>query len=279
MAVVGIHFEFGFVIGTPQTKGDEPRVQQTRVVRVFDVFQHQLPVAGDALAVVTQQGEFSAIEQAVKVMQDGGAHEVLQGLHIVVKRCKHHTATGGHLQRGQAVVFGFEVGRHAAIDLAALAHAAPKGHALQLALQVVAPLVVGADQLFAIAVALAHELHAAVGTNVFKHLHLALGIAHHDDRTLAHRGAFEVAHLGHLDLQAHIRPMLLVKKSLHLQLVQGGLGVGGKGNAAGVAHFPIQGMGLFIGVHGAGVFKKTISSLKPTPIWACGAKNHPWAGE
>jgi hypothetical protein len=69
--------------------------------------------------------------------------------------------------------------------------------------------------------------------------------------------------------------MFLVKKSLHLQLVQGGLGVGGKGNAAGVAHFPIQGMGLFISVHGAGVFKKTISSLKLTPLWACGAKKSP----
>jgi hypothetical protein len=50
--------------------------------------------------------------------------------------------------------------------------------------------------------------------------------------------------------------MLLVKKSFHLQLVQGGLGVGGKGNAAGVAHFPIQSLGLFIGVHGAGVLQK-----------------------
>ena len=96
-----IHFEFRFVIGTPQTKGDEPRMEQAGVVRVFDVFQHQLPVAGNALAVVTQQGEFSAIEQAVEVMQDGGPHEVLQGLHVVVKRGEHHAPTGGHFERCQ----------------------------------------------------------------------------------------------------------------------------------------------------------------------------------
>ena len=206
-------------------------------------------------------------------MQDGGAHEVFQGLDVVVKRGKHHATTGGHFERGQAVVFGFKVGRHAAVDLAALAHTAPKGHPLQLALQVVTPLVVGADKFFAIAMALAHELHAAVGADVLKHLHVALGIANHDDRSLAHGRAFEVTHFGHLDFQADITPMLLVKKPLHFHLVQGGLGVSGKWDAAGISHFPMQGLRLVGRGHGgAWVNDKPLSSLKLTPVGAQRAK-------
>ena len=171
------------------------------------------------------------------------------------------------------MLFGFKVSRHATVDLATLAHAAPKGHALQLALQVVTPLVIGANKFFAVAVAFAHELHAAVGADVLKHLHFTLGIAHHDDRALAHGRAFEVTHLGYLDFQAHITPMLLVKKSIHLHLVQGGLGVCGKRDATGVALFPMQGLRLVGRGHGGAWFNdKPLSSLKRAPVWPGGQK-------
>ena len=76
MAVVRVHAQLAFVVGPPKPKGDKPGVQQPRVVGVFDVFLHELPVARNALAVVTQQGELAAIKQPVKVLQDGGAHKV-----------------------------------------------------------------------------------------------------------------------------------------------------------------------------------------------------------
>jgi hypothetical protein len=49
------------------------------------------------------------------------------------------------------VVLGVKVGGHAAIDLAVLPHTASKRHALQIALEGVAPLVVGANKLFLVA--------------------------------------------------------------------------------------------------------------------------------
>ncbi len=70
------------------------------------------------------------------------------------------------LQLVQAVLGGLEVGRHAAVDLAVLLDAAAERHALQVALQRVVPLVVRADELLAVAVALAAELHAAVRADV-----------------------------------------------------------------------------------------------------------------
>ena len=78
MSVMIIHAEFTLVIRTPQTKCDKPSVQQARMVRIFDVLLHQLPVAWNALTVVTQYFQLSAIEQSVKVLHDGGAHEVFK---------------------------------------------------------------------------------------------------------------------------------------------------------------------------------------------------------
>ena len=54
VAVVRVHQQLRLVVGAPEAEGDEPGVQQARVVRVLDVFLHQLPVARDALAVVAE---------------------------------------------------------------------------------------------------------------------------------------------------------------------------------------------------------------------------------
>ena len=210
------------------------------MVRVFDVLLHQLPVARNALAVVAQHHQLAAVEQAVKVLQDGWAHEVFERLHVVVKRREHHAAARGHFQGREAVVFGVKVGRHAAIDLAVLAHATPKRHALQIALQRVAPLVVRADKLFLVAVALAAKLHAPVGADVLDHMDLTTLAARHDDRSLAHHGALEVAHIRDLGLQAHVTPVAFVKEALQLLFVPVFVGVHGKRDAAGAGRFPVD---------------------------------------
>ena len=54
VAVALVHQQLRLVVGAPEAEGDEPGVQQARVVRVLDVLLHQLPVARDALAVVAE---------------------------------------------------------------------------------------------------------------------------------------------------------------------------------------------------------------------------------
>ena len=79
-------------------------MQQTGVIRILDVFLHQLPVARNALAPVTQNFELAAIEDAVKVFQDGGAEKLLEGLHVMIEGCEHHATPHGHLELGQTMV-------------------------------------------------------------------------------------------------------------------------------------------------------------------------------
>ena len=168
------------------------------MVGVFDVLLHQLPVARNALAAVAQNHQLAAIEHAVKVLEDGGAQKFFQGLDIVVKGRKHHAAAHRHLEFGQAVIGHLEFFGHATVDLAFLLDAPNKGHALQVALEAVVPLVVGAQKVFGLAVTLAAKTHAPVGADVFHHVDAAVRVTHHDHRTLAHHGAPKVARIGNL---------------------------------------------------------------------------------
>ena len=242
VAVVRVHAQLAFVVGSPKAKGNKPGVQQTGVIGVLDVLLHQLPVARDALAVVAQHLELAAVEQAVEVGEDGWPHEILQRLHAVVKRRKHHAATGGDFQGGEAMVFGVKVGRHATVDLAVLANPAPKWHALQIAFEVVTPLVIGADKLFFMAMAFATKLHAPMGANVFDHVNLPLVVTRHDDRALTHHRAFEITCKGDFSLETHIAPMVLIKETLQLLFVAVFIGVDGKRDTASAACFPVNGL-------------------------------------
>ncbi|MNU41213.1 hypothetical protein D3C71_299400 [compost metagenome] len=252
VAEMAVHLQFGPVVRAPQAEGHEPGMQQAGVVGVLDVLLHQLPVAGDALPAVAVDHQFAAVEHAIEVMQDVRAQVVFQRFDGMVERREHHAVAAGHRQFGQPVLFRLEVWRHAAVDLAVLFDAAAEGHADQVALQVVVPLVVGADEFAAVAGAFAAELHAAVGAHVFHHAHLAVVIAQQDDGAFAHGGALEVARIGDLGLKAHIAPMRLIEKALQFALVQRGIGIDAKGNAVGAVALPGRDdmNGLFGRVHG-----------------------------
>ena len=196
MPMVVIHAELAFVVCSPKPKGDKPSVQQTGVVRVFDVLLHELPVAWNALLVVTQNFQLAAIEQTIKVPKDGGPHEVFQGLHFMVERSKHHPSARCHFQRIQAMVFGIKICRHAAIDLAVLANAAPEWHALQFAIQRIAPLVVRTHKFFFITVSFATKRHAPMRAHIFNHMDMAILTPRHDHRALTNDRPFEVTQIG-----------------------------------------------------------------------------------
>ena len=143
---------------------------------------------------------------------------------------------------------GVKVGGHATQHLALLPDPAAKGHTLQVALQGVAPLVVGAHKFFAVAMAFAAKLHATMRAYVFQYMHGAIVCARHDDRAFTNAAALVVTRVGNFGLQAHVTPVLVVKKPFQLQLVAVGVGVDAKGNVVGAVAAPVQ--GAAVGIHG-----------------------------
>ena len=139
--------------------------------------------------------------------------------------------------RAEAMVRRLEICWHAPVDFSVLLDATAKRHPLQIALERVAPLVVGADKVLLVAMALAAELHAAVGAHVLDHLDAAR-VADHVDRAFSHCRALEVAHVRNLGLQPDIVPVLPVEEALQLFLVQVFTGVGHERDSAAAFGFP-----------------------------------------
>jgi hypothetical protein len=81
---------------------------------------------------------------------------------------------------------------HAAVDAVALAHALAKRDADQIALEVIAPLVVRAHERRRVAVRLLAELHATVRAAVLDDVDRAVAPARHDHLPFADRRALEV---------------------------------------------------------------------------------------
>ncbi len=216
------------------------------MIRIFDVFHHQLPIARNALTVVTQQGELSAFEDAVYPGHHIWAKIVLQRFGFVAERRKHQTIQHGNPQLGQAVVFHIKIVGHAAIDAVALFHAVFKRQASQIAVEFVSPLVIGAHKAAGIALRGLAEAHAAVRAAVFDHTDAVVrrtvfggdAVAHHEHLPLAHMAKLEVAKVGDLNLQPDITPVRTVKNLFQLTLVKLGVGVSPKGHAAGAGLAP-----------------------------------------
>ena len=131
-----------------------------------------------------------------------------------------------------------EVRRHATVDLAVLLDPAAERHALQVALERVAPLVVRADEFLAVAVPLAAEAHAAVRADVLDDVERAVGIAREDHRAFADHGALVVARIRHLGFQADIAPVVLVEEAFEFLAVDRLVGVGEERDAVGAVAFP-----------------------------------------
>ena len=238
--VVCVHQQLGLVVGTPESEGDEPGVQQARMVGVLDVLLHQLPVAGDPLAVIAQNAQPAAVEHAVEIAQDRRAHEVLERLHRMVEGGEHDAAAQRHLELVQSVVCAVEVLGHSALDLAVALDATAERNAQQVSLEAVAPLMVGTDEVGLVAVARAAELQAPVRTDIFDDADAPFEVAHHDHRAFADGAALEVAGLGDLGLQPNIAPVGAVEETIKLASVQRVAGVGRKRYAAAVARLPWQ---------------------------------------
>src|SRR5690606_10496536 len=150
------------------------------------------------LPVVAEQAKLAVAEDTVQVVQHLGTDEVLEGLHVVIEAREDDAAAAGYPQTVETVLRKLEVRRHAAVDPSVLPYAAPERQPDQVALEVVVPLVIRADEILHGAVPFAAERDAAVRAAVLHHGDVALLVAHHDDAALAHHRALEVADLGDL---------------------------------------------------------------------------------
>jgi hypothetical protein len=131
-----------------------------------------------------------------------------------------------------------EIRGHAAADAAVLPDAAPERHALQIALEVVVPLVVRAGEIARVAGLHAAERHAAVRAHVLDDVQRAIQRAGEDDRPLADRRALEVAGRRHLGLEPDVAPVPRVEEALELAPVDVLARVRVVRDAAGPLAFP-----------------------------------------
>ncbi|MNL15343.1 hypothetical protein D3C87_1363240 [compost metagenome] len=190
-------------------------MQQRRVVRILEVLVVHLPVAGKLVAAVAQDLEFLAREGNVELLDDLLGHVLFQGRGLVGVGGEHHAVARGHAQLAGAVVSVLEVRRHATD----LVDAALERNALQVSLEVVRPLVVGADELLRIALAGATELSAAMGAAVLEDGDRVVLRANDHDGRGADVTALVVARVGNLRFQGDKVPGVPPKDALDLLVI------------------------------------------------------------
>ena len=178
------------------------------------------------MAVVAEDLELAAVERRLELAQDLGPEIVRERLHVLRIGREHHAAVGRDVELAQAVLVRLEIRRHAALA----GDAAAERHADEVALQIVGPLVIGADEFLGVAAELAAELGGAVRAAVLEHVDRAVLGARHHDRRRAHIRADEVAGIRHLGFERHVVPGAAVEDPFHLALVDVLVGVDPVGN-------------------------------------------------
>ena len=191
------------------------------MVGILQVLVIHLPVAGQLIAVVAVDLELLAGEDGVEIGQDSGRQVFLQGLDLVAVGREDHAVAGGDAQLAQAVFLVLEVLGHAALAV----HTALERDALQIAFQVVGPLVVGADEFLGVALAVAAELRATVGAAVLEDIDRAVLGARDHHRGRSDIGPLVVARVGQLGFQGHVVPGLAVEYLLDFLVIDGAAGV------------------------------------------------------
>src|SRR4051794_2547505 len=125
------------------------------------------------------------------------------------------------------MILGAEGRRHSALFVRAPA----EGNTDQGAIQVVGPLMIGADQMRRVATMDAAELGAAMGATVLDHRDRAVLATRDQHRNRADMAALEVARIGNLDLERHVIPSLAAKDALDLKFVDVLAGIDPVGNS------------------------------------------------
>ncbi|MCY1303048.1 hypothetical protein D9M70_527370 [compost metagenome] len=175
------------------------------VVALAVVFQHQLPVGLLAQGGLHRDLGVLHVVRLHVVLER--TQEVVDGRRVLGQRDEDVAAGGLHVHRLQAVVLHVEVVAHLGAG------------EQQAAVQLVGPLVVGADQLGDLALVAHAEARTAVAADVVEGVDLALGAAQDDDRVVADLHGEEVALGGDFAGHAGDQPFLQ-EDLLHVDLEQ-----------------------------------------------------------
>ena len=198
------------------------------MIRVLDVLEHQFPVRFQTLALVAQDLERAAVEHAVDPMEHLRPEVLLERRHAVIERGEDGAVVGGDLQLLEVVILHIEVGRHAAL----FADAATERNGDDVALKVIGPLMVGADEFgFALAVGVVAKLNAAMSAAVGEHAHSAVFVAGVNHRLVADLGLAEIAGVRNLALEADEAVGGTAEDNFHFALIDFRRGVDPVGHA------------------------------------------------
>ena len=181
----------------------------------------ELPVPRQRVAIVAEQRRLAAVERRLEFGQHLRPQIILKRFHVVDVGGEHDAAMRGDVEPVQAVIGVLEIGRHAALAV----DATPERNPHEVALQIVCPLVIRADELLGVAAQLATEFRRAMRTAILEDMDRTVFGARDHDWSRTNVGANEIAGLRQFAFQRDIVPGAAVKNPLDLALVDDLIGV------------------------------------------------------
>src|SRR5262249_51639722 len=141
-----------------QPERHQESVQQGGVIRVLEILVVELPIAGQRVAVVAQKPRLSPRATRLEPLEHLRAEVILPRLHVSDIGSEHDAAVSRDIEPTQSMPRAVEIGGHAALSV----DPASERNAGEIALKIVGPLMVRADEFFGVAAELATEFCGAM---------------------------------------------------------------------------------------------------------------------
>src|ERR1700677_351330 len=216
-----IHPHLTGLVRPKQSECGQENVQQRAVIRVSDVLDHQLPVRGNELTVVSDHPQTTPADDALVRFPEPLSEVLAKRRRLVTEARPDHPVDDLDLEPQEAMVSRREVPRHSALSL----DAAPKRNPLQGSIQRVGPLVIRTGDPVQLAGPGLADLHAAMAATILEDGDLILGATNYNDLPLAERRGAVTADFRNLRFQACVKPMVSIPDPIELGLVNVFVGV------------------------------------------------------
>src|ERR1700694_1374450 len=168
-------------------------MQQACMVRIPDVLVIKLPVSPDPLPRITQYPDWP-IEYPVQPWAHDRTKIILQRFHSFGEGNEDQAVVGGDPELAQRMLRRVKVGRVTALAVDGLA----EGHVDQVALKVVALLMIKAQMAGAFATQFPTDQRTPMGAAVDERVQPAILAAVDDDRGVDHEGGLEITRIAHI---------------------------------------------------------------------------------
>ncbi len=207
-------------VGTHHAEGVVKHVQQAGVIGVLVVLGVELPIVGQNLAVIAQHLQ-RLDEDSVDVCEQLVAEIAVERRRLVAEGPENHSAIGLDAQPLQVMTAVVEIGTDAALA----AHATAERNALQLAVEVIDPVVIDAVEFADVAVRLEAKHRALMRTAIKHRADAAVLLADRDHRRIAHVGGLVISAIRNFRFEAEEIPSRSLEQPLLLERVQIRVGV------------------------------------------------------